>query len=214
MLFHLIPFSWHKNAQLGQNIIVCAVIQSLINLYNRFLKMLNFKTQRFRSFCILIYAQLWGTTRNLSLINTINSKNGIINTNISVFGKKRNLILSISLGFFREIWDHDRRFGFVRISHEKFMWWVIVSHNSHDFILRPFVQYLKRKFSDSLRLVDKLLCSFEFYRQMSRQQMKLVWPLHSPCVDPFSHRRRCTSLKWKMTSISSVFSSRKLFYCG
>lgn len=93
----------------------------------------------------------------------------------------------IPLHVVREIWDGNRRFGFVRVTHDEVMWWAIISSHN-QVILRPFASRLQRTFNDFPKLVNKLISAIDTDRQIDRQEMKRVWPQQSPWIDRTSSR--------------------------
>lgn len=82
----------------------------------------------------------------------------------------------------REMWDYDRRFGYVRISADEVMWWAIMSH-SDMVILRPFTPHLQKMLAHFPRIVAKLIASTDSDRHVHRKEMRTVWEQLPSWVD-------------------------------
>lgn len=92
----------------------------------------------------------------------------------------------------QEMWDGNRRFGYVRVTHDEVMWWAIITTTNQEIvdstILRPFLPRLYRMFNDFPKIVEKLIFSVDSDRHIERKQVKRVWPKHSPWIDRSSWR--------------------------
>lgn len=106
----------------------------------------------------------------------------------------------IPLHHAREIWHQQKKFGYVRLSHDQVMWWATIStpkqqhynqnqqHLQQPIRLRPFSPHLLSMFETFPKLVTKLILSVESDRNIERQELKRVWPWHSPWIDRSSWR--------------------------
>ncbi|PXF44818.1 2-heptyl-3-hydroxy-4(1H)-quinolone synthase [Gracilariopsis chorda] len=93
----------------------------------------------------------------------------------------------IPLHIGKEIWDKNLRFGFARMTPTEVVWWAIVS-NSSNVLLRPFAPRLLHFFKGFPSIVTDLISSVDSDRDISRAEMKRVWPEEFPWVDNNSSR--------------------------
>lgn len=85
----------------------------------------------------------------------------------------------------KEIWDGDKRFGYVRMNPEEVVWWALI-FNLNEVLLRPFKPRLLREFERFPRSAAELISSVESDRVITRTEMKNVWPENVPWVDPIT----------------------------
>lgn len=82
----------------------------------------------------------------------------------------------------KEVWDTNRRFGFVRMNQDEVVWWGVAS-NFDEVILRPFSRHLYRVFKGFPKCVTDLISSVDSDREIYRAELKRVWPAQFPWVD-------------------------------